>query len=341
MKVQPRALPGFLKQPPAEIVVVLLYGPDQGAVTEYAKTLVTLVAEDPKDPFRVADLSAKEAQETPGRLLDEMQAMALTGGRRAIRVRAATDTLTSQITDVSEAVEPGGNLLIVEAGDLSPRSSLRSLAEKKNMIAAIACYLGDAESIGALARQSIAAAGLSLDPDAERIIGERLSGDRQLARQEIEKLIVYAWHRKRVDTDMVLQAIGDSAADNTDQLMDAVTTGNLAAVDRMLNKLLSEDQNPVGITRAALRHFETLRQAGERQATGEEPGKVLASLRIFFKRKAAFTKSLGAWPPARCRTALGQLLETESQLKSTGPPDIATISRTLLQLTYQSRRKGR
>lgn len=341
MKIQPRALPGFLKNPPPEIVAVLLYGPDQGAVADYAVGLVGRVAEDPKDPFRVADLSAKEAMDQNGRLLDEMQAMALTGGRRAIRVRSAADSITGEVKSVAETVAPGGNLLVIEAGDLSPRSSLRSLAEKSDSVAAIACYLGDAESTGALARQEVQAAGLTLDPEAERLLGERLSGDRRMARQEIEKLIVYAWKAKRIDADLVLEVVGDSAAESTDQLLDAVATGNVPEADRMLMKLLGEDQSPVGIVRAAQRHFEQLRQAGERRSAGEDQGKVLASLRIFFKRKGAFSTAMQAWPPAAARQALSQLLDAEAQLKRSGPPDVSVINRSLLQLAFQAKTKLR
>lgn len=341
MKIQPSKIESFLKAPPDGIVVVLAYGPDQGAVGEAADRLVKHVAEDPKDPFRVADLGVADLKDDPARLLDEMQAMALTGGRRAVRLRNAGDAQAGAVQPVVDGVAPGGNLLIVEAGELGPRSALRKLAEGSDTAAALACYMGDAEAIGGLARRMMGEAKLSLDPDAERLLGERLSGDRQLARREIEKLILYAGNVPRVDGEMVRAAIGDSAAEGLDVLTDAVAGGDLATADRLTAKLLQEDVAPIAILRALLRHFDQLRQIGERMGAGQSFDQVAGAMRLFYKRKDAVRAQSRTWTPAACRTVLSRLNEAEAQLKTSGPPPAALISRVALQTAHQARQAGR
>lgn len=321
--------------------MVLAYGPDQGAVTEAADRLVKWAAEDPKDPFRVADFGAAEVKDDPRRLLDEMQAMALTGGRRAVRLRAAGDPQAPAIQPVVDQVAPGGNLLIVEAGELGPRSALRKLAEGADTAAALACYLGDADAIGGLARRMMGEAKLSLDPDAERMLGERLSGDRQLARREIEKLILYAGDAPRVTVDMVREAIGDSAAEGVDTLTDAVAGGDLGTTDRLMAKLLQEDVAPIAILRGLLRHFDQLRQIGERLASGQSFDQIAGQMRIFYKRKDAVRAQANLWTPAACRTVLARFNEIEAQLKTSGPPPESLISRAALQTAHQARQNQR
>ena len=79
VKVAPRTVARFIADPPSSAAVVLLYGADRGQVAELAQAVVEAVAEDPHDPFRVADLTLASIQEDPARLGDEALAMSLTG----------------------------------------------------------------------------------------------------------------------------------------------------------------------------------------------------------------------------------------------------------------------
>ena len=89
MKIETRQVQGFLKHPDPTARAVLLYGPDGGMVRERARHLTQLIAEDPEDPFRVAELTGATLKEDPARLADEAAALCFTGGRRVIRVREA------------------------------------------------------------------------------------------------------------------------------------------------------------------------------------------------------------------------------------------------------------
>src|SRR5262249_15635935 len=142
MKLAARDLARFLRSPEQGANAVLLYGPDQGLVRERAGEIVARVAGDPKDPFRVAELTAAQLKEDPVRLSDEAAALSLTGGRRVLRLREASDSLAGPLAELLEDSEPAA-FLVVEAGELATRSSLRTLFERLPKAAAIACYLDD------------------------------------------------------------------------------------------------------------------------------------------------------------------------------------------------------
>src|SRR4029077_5187753 len=91
MKVAPRDQARFLKSADPSVAAVLFYGPDQGLVRERALDLVTRIAGDAGDPFRVAELSAAQLKDDPARLADEAAALSLSGGRRVLRLREAGD----------------------------------------------------------------------------------------------------------------------------------------------------------------------------------------------------------------------------------------------------------
>lgn len=338
MKVPPNRADRFASEPDRGIRVVLVYGPDAGLVRERADRLVRSVVGSQDDPFRMADLTGTDIQKDPARLADEMGALALTGGRRAVRVRDATDSAAASVKLVLDGPETD-NLAVLEAGDLGPRSTLRKLCEASGAAAALPCYVADADAIGRLAREILGAAGVALAPDAEILIAERLAGDRQLARREIEKLVVYAGESGRIDEEAVRISIGDSSEQSLDDLVLAVGDGDRAAVDRILEKAFAEGMSPVAILRAAQRHFGRLHLAASRVARGDSPEQAMAALKppVFFKAQPRIRGQIRRWAPARLAEALGRLVDAEAEVKRTGMPAETICARTMLQLATMAR----
>ncbi|PPR23850.1 MAG: hypothetical protein CFH40_00981, partial [Alphaproteobacteria bacterium MarineAlpha10_Bin3] len=90
---------------------ILVYGTDAGLVLERANALARSVAEDLSDPFLVAEITAASLREEPTRIADEAASISLTGGRRVVRVRDASDAIligsgTARIDDPRLTVRP-------------------------------------------------------------------------------------------------------------------------------------------------------------------------------------------------------------------------------------------
>ena len=190
MKLSGKRIEQFLDNPDPEVRAVLVYGPDAGLVRERVESLIASVAGDPGDPFRVADLSADEIAKDPARLADEAAAIAMTGGRRAVRLRQAGDAV-SEALDHFLAEVPGDSVVVLEAGDLPPRSRLRKAVEGARLGVALPCYRDDGRSLEALIDEMLHRAGLRVSPEARAYLTANLGGDRQLTRRELEKLVLY------------------------------------------------------------------------------------------------------------------------------------------------------
>ena len=122
MKIDAARIDGFLKNP-GNTSIILIYGPDSGLVSERALTLVKSVLGGADDPFRYAEIHDS------ARLLEEATAASLTGGRRVIRLRDAGENAAKPAETLLK--NPPDALLILEAGDLTPKSKLRALAPPK------------------------------------------------------------------------------------------------------------------------------------------------------------------------------------------------------------------
>ena len=194
MKISGSRIAAFVRQPETDIVLV--YGPDDGLVRERADALVLAVVDDSTDAFRLAILDAPAVAADPARLVDEAAAMSLSGGRRAVRLRGAGDTVTGACESLLSAPH-GDTLIVVEAGDLGPRSSLRRLFEGAENAAAVPCYGDDRDGVRRLITESLAAGGLTPSAEALAYLVDSLGADRAVTRGELAKLSLYMGGRVR------------------------------------------------------------------------------------------------------------------------------------------------
>lgn len=340
VKVAPRSSARFVAAPPAEAAVVLIFGPDRGQVAELAQTLVRTVAEDPTDPFRVADLALSALQDDPALLGDEARSMSLTGGRRAVRVRGAADALTKQVSAYLDDPSPDA-VIVLEGGELQARSSLRKLAESHARAAAIACYPDEGASLTQLVTETLAAHGVRIAPDALRYVGQQLGSDRQASRNTLEKLALYAGDGGQVSLEDAEQAVGDIGESNLDALAQAVATGQSGEAQRLVQRLFADGTNPVQVLRGLVRHFGRIAEARAHVDAGMEAEAAVGNLRppVFYRAKPGMVAAARGWTTPRLQTALDRLLRAEIDCKTTGMPAELMCARAVLALSAAAPRQ--
>ncbi|HEV7264035.1 MAG TPA: DNA polymerase III subunit delta [Falsiroseomonas sp.] len=322
-KLDARRAVGVLADP-GPYRAVLLYGDDAGLVRERAEGLVRAVLGGRMDdPFRLAELNREEAAR-PGALAGEAAALAMTGGRRVVRLREATDVHAGPLKDA--LATPGEALMVLEGGELGPRSKLRAMAEAAPEVAAIACYRERGEELAATLGRMLQEQGVQADPPALSWLAGRLGEDRMQTRREVEKLALYVGPGGRVDEAAALACGPDGATMDLDEALMAATLGDAPRADRALTAAFAEGANPVAVLRAALRHVQRLHEA----AVAGGDASVLRPP-MFFRQKAAFERALRIWAPAALEAVGSALLEAEKRTKTTAFRDAdVTIARAAL-----------
>ena len=339
MKITGRSVEGFLKAPRPGVEAVLIYGPDSGLVRERSLALARNLGIDSEDPFAQRELAPGEVASDPAGLHDECAALSLTGDRRLVLLRGAGDNVTPAV-EALLADPPGAALLILEAGDLPPRSRLRKLCEQSDRAAALPCYQDSIENLPRLIREMLSGAGLEIAPDALDHLVEHLGADRQMTRSEIEKLVLYAGGREegqRIERQHVAACLADGALQTLDDLTLAVADGDLVQVDRSLRRLSAEGANAITLLRALARHFQRLASAAEAVAAGSPAEQAVEKLRppVFWKHKGRVAAQLRNWSKEGLQRAEQELLETEILCKSSGLP-MATLAEQAVLTLAQS-----
>ncbi|MDP1753036.1 MAG: DNA polymerase III subunit delta [Reyranella sp.] len=341
MKIEPRQVEAFLKKPDPRIRGVVIYGNDDGLVAERAVVLAKAICEDLNDPFRVVDITGDVLKGDPARLADEFGALSMLGGRRVIRVRPAGEESVAALENLVAATA-GDALVVVEGGNLTPRSGLRALAETEACLAAMPCYMDNEAALEGLVESAARAQGLAVDADALNWIVERLGGDRGQTRSEIDKLLLYKASdpNKTVTLGDAVDILGDTAAIGIDDVIAATFDGELVALDRALDRVFSEGGHPVQLVRSLQRHADQLHLVSAHAGKGGNPESAMFKARGLPRGgpvRQRFERHLRAWPLPRLGASLTVILEAEMDCKRTGLPDEAIARRLCLRLAQAAR----
>jgi DNA polymerase III subunit delta len=337
MKLPAARIAGFLKAPDTGMRAALIYGPDGGLVKERGERIARTICSDLSDAFRVAEIDADVLARDPARLNDEAASLSLMGGRRLVRIHDGNDAVGAIFDRFFKDPPPGDAFIVIEAGDLPPRSSLRRAFEAAKTAAAIPCYLDGPRELGELAREVFAAHKIVARPEAMQYLVGHLGGDRGVSRQELEKLALYVGDGGTVDEAAALDAVGDSAELTMDEAVFAAAEGDAAQLERALNRAFGEGVQAVSLIRAELRHFQRLHLAGARQAAGKSDEEALKFRPpLFFKFLDRFKRQLRLWPPARAEAAMTALNEAEARMKTTGLPAETICREALMRLARRA-----
>ena len=337
MKLGWKDIEPFVKKPNPKARAILVYGPDSGLMRERSAAMGKSAVADLNDPFNVAVLTGDILSEDPARLSDEAKAMSLMGGARLIRIEGASDKHTTLLKEY--LADPSAeNLVILEAGELTPRSTLRLLFEKSDNAAAIPCYVDDERGVSSIIRTTLSENAFTIQSDATQWLAQNIAGDRGRVRGEIDKLMLYMGTDKAIRLDDVRAACGEAGDQSLDDLLYAIGGGKTEAALRAYNKLVEEGVAIVTILRALQGHFRRLHYTRSLMNDGLDVEAAMKKLQpaVFFKYADSFKAQLRKWPENKLLSFLQRLSQVEAQTKQTGTPVETLGSQVVLSLSAQA-----
>lgn len=333
MKLAPRDWPAFLKRPDVSKAGLLLYGPDAMRIADRRKALVeALVGPQGAEEMRFERMAASELRSDAARLADALKAQGFFPGQRAVLVEDATDSLAKSIAPALEDWREGDAFLLVTAGQLAARSTLRKLFEGAGNAYALAIYAdppGREEIEAMMEKAGVAAAGDAMA--ALTAMGRTLEpGD---FAQLLEKLALYKRGDNEPLTVAEIEALAPQTADdNVDALVAAVADGMVPRIGLAMSRLEAQGANPTTICIGTTRHFRQLHAAAGAGGRAEE---ALQRLRppVFGPRRDAMAAQVRAWGLPRLERALMALTETDLALRGgSGAPAMPLLERALIRV---------
>ncbi len=340
-----RAIKGFLAKRDPALSAILIYGPDSGLVRARAVALASSIVEDFKDPFNYLELGDADLKDEPARLADEIAALSFAGGERVVRLRTQGEAAAKAAANLLTALDGGhlkpNGLVIIEAGDLAPRSGLRKAFEKAKSGVALPCYADGPADTRAMALEAAQNEDLRFDNDALDLLVAILGDDHGVSRAEIDKLILYKGPAAlragpgTITLEDIRASLVDGLGDAMNDTASACADGATTHLAHALHKAATAGASPIGLLRAMQRQFTRLKTANDFIDAGDNAASAMKKLRppVFFTEQRAFENRLYKWRGAKLDKALRMLLDAEFDAKSSGAPQREIVERTALRLS--------
>ncbi len=334
MNIKPEQVENLIKSLPASIRGVVIYGSNEGMIATLSQQFIKAISPDIYDAFHVSYLEMTDIASDIGALYAEFNAQSLMGGRRVVVIKEATNLLTKPLRELL-ASSSSDSLLVITSSSLKTKDSLAVMAKDEADFYGIGCYDDRDEDITAFASKFMAKNGVNIDNNAFQLLCSRLSNDRKISANELDKLVTYMGENKTIGVNDVLTVISDTSASSQEDLCYFIAQGLTDKALASYNRLVFEGENPVSIVRTISYHFMKLLDCAVKMEKGETADKVVFGLRppLMFFRKNAFLNQLRVWNRSRILNALSLLYQTERECKTTDFPAEQAVSFALMRIT--------
>ena len=280
-------------------------------------------------------IAASDLRKTPSLLLDAIKAQGFFPGPRVAFVEGANDALSKTVELTLKDWQPGDAQIIVTAGMLNARSTLRKAFEAHKTAFAIGIY-NDPPSRDEIESELRKAGLKGIEPQAMSdlaTLAQQIDpGD---LRQTIEKLALYKWGDDTPATSADLLACAPATTEAAiDDVLNIVAEARTAEIGPVMQRLTGQGIQPVGLCIGATRHFRTL-HAAACDPGGPAAGIARARPPIFGPRRDRMLRQAQNWGLTRLEKALGMLTDTDLALRSAAQlaPQMALVERTLIRLS--------
>lgn len=320
----------FCRKPSSDARVFLIFGADEGVVSDAADTLARQFVQSTDDIVR---LQEDDIKKDPARLSEELSARALLGGSQLLRLHLTNESFAAKLKTVLDDLEAGAfhceNPLIIEAGDLSKKSKTRQACESSPVVQTLHMFADSEADVMEIVKSHLSENEIEIDQEALEAFATELPGDRRLARSEIDKLSLYAIGLGRAVNVQDIKAVSATEQPKgADDAADAALGGHAAKAVVAIDRFLDAGGSPVGGLRTV--HFRLMR------ALDAQAGAKFLRPPVFGPEKTAFNAMLRDWNAPRITRALTMVYAAEKVCKQGGAPAEAAL-RTVIDRISQRR----
>jgi len=339
MKLGSRDAVSYFSRPDPARTGLLIYGPDSMRVAlRRAEVIKALVGETGEEEMRLTRLSGTALRKDTALLADGLKAQGFFPGQRVVFLEDATDSLTPIVDTALSDWQAGDAILIVTAGQLNARSSLRKYFESHPNAYAVGVYADPPsrqEIETTLAKAGITEVNSTSMQDLLSLARDLDPGD---FRQTMEKLALYKiGDETPVSGEDIAACAPVTIEAAVDDALNLVAESRTGEIGPMMLRLEGQGLTPTSICVSATRHFRSLHMAAC-HPKGPEAG--LSAMRppVFGPRRDRMLRQSRELGVRRLEHALIILTDTDLALRSSRPiPARALLERAFIRIAMMPR----
>ncbi|MDB4220204.1 DNA polymerase III subunit delta [Pelagibacterales bacterium] len=294
---------------------ILIYGPNEGLVRENFLKIKKIFNQNSTEEV---NFSGKLINEQPGILIDEIQTVSMFNEQKIIIIEQPIDKNIDLFEDAFAEL-PNQILIIVIANNLTKNSKLRKFFESSNNYFSCANYEDDFRSNSQQIQNLEKSINKNLNRDIKSYLGQHLSSDRMISKNEIDKIILlYSENDQIPELEHIKLIFNDNADLGLNKISQLAFSGQPNRVSINLNKIFDEGVNPVAIIRVMLNYVQRIQATQIALKKNNDFDSAIKSLKppVFWKDKDNFKLHCKKWPIKETVLNFNLLVDTELNCKS-------------------------
>ena len=318
---------------------IILYGPNTFFIDELYKGLSHSLIDQEKEIFGSREFEAKELTGGAEEFYNEIQSITFGLEKKYVKINMFGSEAGGAILDFFEG-EQDDVCLIVKAGALSPRSSLRKAAETSKNAIIVPFYEDDNATLINFIRDRCKKRNFQVSRDScSEIIN--LSGlERGRVNDSLERLMLYleSSEKRQINIEDIKQVLFDTNQSQMNELCASVCLGKTKESQQILSRLMLQGVTAPQFVSALLGHFQKIHIAGLKVLSGATLGAAIKEIKppIFYKEIKGFQGQVENWGVKKTERALEILAETDLKTKTFSGLGKSIIGDVVLRLTNVS-----
>lgn len=306
--------------------VCLFYGEEDFLIEEGIRELLDEAVPAEHRAFNLDVVQGAEADVRD--IVARASAFPLMAERRAVLVRDVDKLGQKDLELLGSYVEHPSPSTVLILTAVKPDLRRKVFAAVRKAGAAVECKPLSEAQLPAWITRRLQARGLTIDPDACRLLSSLVGRGLRELDQELEKLASYAGGRRELTSDDVAAVVGVSRQYNIFELQRAIAGGDVARAEEILGRMLETGQGAPYFVAMLSGFFSTVWKLHDCRRRGMSEDAMARELKRERWMLADSFAALHRYSPYQTERALALLLTVDERSKSGG--DDASLLQTFL-----------
>ena len=208
-------------------------------------------------------------------------------------------------------------IVLFFGNELDGKSSIKTLFEKGDFTASIACYDDDEKTASKYIQDFFYKKNIKISTEAVKLMSEMLHGDRQLLSSECEKMMLYSDNNEITATD-VFDAIVDEQYSTPINLSDAILSRNIQKSIKEFKFLEKSNIQMISTARIFTQAVEQILNIKEEIQAGKDINDAIKTKFIFWKRIPFIKKAVSEMTENMLKNYIKISIQVEKMAKIYG-----------------------
>ena len=286
----------------------LFYGENEGYKEE---SLISIT----KNKKNISQYLENEILNNEENFLETLMSKSFFDNEKVIVIKKASERIFKIIEEIINK-ELEDISIIILAGELTKKSKLRNLFEKRNSLVCSAFYNDNYQSLNFIINDFLKDKNIPFSREMINLLIERCNGSRLHLKNELTKIENFAFNNKKITYEDIYKLTNLSDNYHISELVDNCLAKNKNKLIKIINENNFSNEEVISILRIFLYKSKRLYDL-KKQCKDENIENVISSFKppIFWKDKEIVKQQLNNWTLEKIKFLLIEINKTEVLIK--------------------------